>query len=162
VLVNEPAEKITAVDAALSLRDRAWARWHEVQIAIRPAPVVVGDLLGKDTLEVMLRDDEQWSRQSARNMRTHRSAKVFAFAFGERTGVRMVMAPIEAKIWSMLAVNLISRSRMRKRRPASSSSVQKLRATWVTQGPLGLVVTPRRSEAIGGRMGRACAPCSIR
>ena len=59
MLVSEPAEKITAVDAALSLRDRAWARWHEVQIAIRPAPVVVGDVLGKDTLEVMLRDDEQ-------------------------------------------------------------------------------------------------------
>jgi hypothetical protein len=58
----------------------------------------------------------------------------------------MVSTPIAAKTLSKLAVNLVSRSRMRNRTRwlASSSSAQKLRATWVIQGPLGLAVTPRR------------------
>ena len=35
------------------------ARWHEVKAAMRSAPVVVRDVLGKDSLKVMPRDDEQ-------------------------------------------------------------------------------------------------------
>ena len=44
-------------------------------------------------------------------VRTNRSA--YAFARGERIGVRMVSTPIEANTSSELAVNLVSRSRMR-------------------------------------------------
>src|SRR5664280_67882 len=53
--------------------------------------------------------------------------------------------PIEAKTSSKLLVNFESRSRMRnrRRRPASSRSEAKLRATWVIQGLFGLAVTPR-------------------
>ena len=61
----------------------------------------------------------------------------------------MTRAPIEAMTLSKRAVNLVSQSRTRDRtrRPLSSSSAQKLRATWVTQGPLGLALTPRRCTA---------------
>src|ERR1035437_7126699 len=54
----------------------------------------------------------------------------YAFARGERIGVRMVSTPIETNTSSKLAVNLVSRSRMRNRnrRPASSRSEAKLRA----------------------------------
>ena len=86
----------------------------------------------------------RWSRHSWRTVLTQRSAK--AFALGERTGVRMASMPIEANTASKLVVNLVSRSRMRNRnrRPASSRSEVKLRATWVTQAMAGLVVTPSR------------------
>src|SRR5674476_1411704 len=81
-------------------------------------------------------------------VRTNRSA--YAFARGERIGVRMVSTPIEADTSSKLAVNLVSRSQMRNLnlRPASSRSEAKLRATWVTHGPFGLVVTPRTLSLI--------------
>jgi hypothetical protein len=45
-------------------------------------------------------------------VRTNRSA--YAFARGERTGVRMISTPIEASTSSKLEVNLVPRSRMRK------------------------------------------------
>ena len=75
---------------------------------------------------------------------TNRSAN--AFARGDRTGVLMASMPIEANTASQPVVNLVSRSRIKNRndRPASSSSAVKLRATWVTQGPVGFSVTPRR------------------
>src|ERR1019366_9077256 len=67
-------------------------------------------------------------------VRTNRSA--YAFARGERIGGRMVSTPFEANTSSKLAVNLVSRSRMRNRnrRPASSRSEAKLRATCETHG----------------------------
>ena len=76
-------------------------------------------------------------------VRTNRSA--YAFARGEQIGVRMVSTPMEVNTSSKVAVNLVSRSRMRNRnrRPASSRSEAKLRATCVIHGPFGLVVAPR-------------------
>jgi len=65
--------------------------------------------------------------------------------FRERTGVRIVSAPMEAKTWSKVAVNLVSRSRTRNR-----TAVRRLRARHRSCGdlgdqePLGLAVTPRR------------------
>ena len=46
---------------------------------------------------------------------------------------------------STVAVNLASRSRMRNRNrwPASSRSMIRLRASWVSQAPVGCAVTPR-------------------
>jgi hypothetical protein len=56
----------------------------------------------------------RWSRHPLRTVRANRSAN--AFARGERTGERIVSTPIEAKTSLKLAVNLASRSRMRKPR----------------------------------------------
>jgi len=55
----------------------------------------------------------------------------------------MVSVPIETNTLSKLAVKLVSRSRIRNRTRlwVCSSSAQKLRATWVAQGSLGLAVT---------------------
>ena len=66
-------------------------------------------------------------------MRTKRSA--IAFAFGARTGVLMIWMPSLAKTASKSRVNLLSRSRIRKRNdPGRSWSVQaNWRACWVTQ-----------------------------
>ena len=47
-------------------------------------------------------------------MRTHRPA--YALARGQRIGVRMDSAPIEANTTSKLLVNLVSRSWMRNRK----------------------------------------------
>jgi hypothetical protein len=45
----------------------------------------------------------RWLRHSDRMVRTNRSA--YAFARGERTGVRMISTPIEASTSSKLEVN---------------------------------------------------------
>ena len=64
---------------------------------------------------------------------------------GDLTGVRMISVPSEAKTSSKERVNFVSRSRTRKRkrRPPSSRSETRFRATWVTQVPTGCLVTPR-------------------
>ena len=74
---------------------------------------------------------------------TKRSA--IALARGARTGVLMMRMSMAVKTASNAAVNLASRSRMRnrKRRPASSRSMSRLRACWVSQAPVGWAVTPR-------------------
>jgi carbamate kinase len=58
-----------------------------------------------------------------------------ALARGARTGVLMILTLMAVKTVSKAAVNLASRSRMRnrKRRPASSRSMQRLRACRVSQ-----------------------------
>ena len=68
---------------------------------------------------------------------TKRSA--IALARGARTGVLMILTLTVVKTVSKAAVNLASRSRMRnrKRRPASSRSMSRLRACWVSQAPVG-------------------------
>src|SRR6266496_2817228 len=82
------------------------------------------------------------SRHSARAVQTKRSAN--AFAFGARTGVLMISMPSLAKTVLKSRVNLLSRSRMRKRNGARRSwSVHvNCRACWATQAPVGLAVLP--------------------
>src|SRR5437868_15470649 len=84
------------------------------------------------------------SRHSARAVRTKRSAS--AFAFGARTGVLMISIPSLAKTASKSRVNLLSRSRMRKRKGGRRSwSVEaNCRACWVTHGRFGLTVQPAK------------------
>jgi len=50
----------------------------------------------------------RWSRQSARTVRTHRSA--YAFAFGARTGVLITRTPSERNTSSKPPLNFESRS----------------------------------------------------
>jgi hypothetical protein len=72
-------------------------------------------------------------------------------AFGDRvrsrarTGVVMILTLMAVKTASKAAVNLLSRSRVRnaKCRWASSRSMTRLRACWVSQAPVGCAVTPR-------------------
>ena len=90
---------------------------------MRSAPVVVRDVLGEDSS----RGDAWRARAGGRGSPRGRcapSVRRTRSRSGQRTGVRIVSAPIEAKTSSKLAVNLVSRSRTRKRirRPASSRS----------------------------------------
>src|SRR4051812_47812551 len=68
------------------------------------------------------------------------------FARGARTGVLMMRMSVAVKTASNAAVNLAPRSRIRNRnrRPASSRSMSRLRACWVSHAPLGWAVTPGR------------------
>jgi hypothetical protein len=68
---------------------------------------------------------------------TKRSA--MALARGARTGDLTTVTSIALKTASKDGVNLASRSRMRNRnrRPASSRSMVKLRASWVSHAPVG-------------------------
>src|SRR6266498_891433 len=92
------------------------------------------------------------SRHSARAVPTKRSA--IAFAFGARTGVLTTRMPSLAKTASKLRVNLLSRSRIRKRKRSGASwSVQaNWRACWVTQAPVGLAVQPARWDAAAAHL----------
>src|SRR6266550_2829619 len=69
-----------------------------------------------------------------------------AFAFGARTGVRIISMPSLLKTVSKSRVNLLSRSRIQKRSgDERSASVQaNWRACWVTHAPVGLAVQPAR------------------
>jgi hypothetical protein len=73
---------------------------------------------------------------------TKRSA--IALARGACTGVLMMWMSVAVKTASNAAVNLASWSRIRnrKREPASSRPMSRLRAWWVSQAPVGWAVTP--------------------
>jgi hypothetical protein len=64
---------------------------------------------------------------------------------GARTGVLMIWMSMVANTASKAAVNLLSRSRMRNRnsRWASSRSMTRLRACWLSHAAVGCAVTPR-------------------
>src|SRR5438105_11367207 len=90
------------------------------------------------------------SRHSPRAVRTKRSAN--AFAFGARTGVLMVSIPSLAKTASKSRVNLLSRSRMRKRNGG--------RRSWSVQANLsGLLGDPgaRRVRGAAGQVDTSAA-----
>jgi hypothetical protein len=65
-----------------------------------------------------------------------------AFACGARTGVLTIRMPPLRNTSSKAALYLLSRSRMTNRMPSSAMSRPRLRACWVTQAPVGLVVQP--------------------
>ncbi len=145
VLVDGAAENVTAGDLAGRGRPHWPEDWLvEVERSVGPGLVVVAEVLDEDDFEVALEKTSRWSRHSVRAVLTNRSAK--AFARGERTGVLIAPIPTKASTASKLAMNFVSQSRIRIRhcRPASSRSVVKVRATWVTQASLGLAVMPRR------------------
>src|SRR5207249_11599997 len=113
----------------------------ELEPPVRPLGVVVVDVDAEHTLEVAVVEDQQpVERHSERTVLTKRSA--IAFAFGARTGVFTVRMPSLRKTSSKERLYLLSRSRIRKRTPCCEKSRPRLRAGWVTQGPLGLHVQP--------------------
>src|ERR687887_377210 len=86
------------------------------------------------------------SRQSVLTVRTQRSA--CAFAFGAWIGVWSTTVSSLRKTSSKGRLNLLSRSWIRNRgcsSPRSATALVRLRACWVTQAPLGLLVTATRS-----------------
>ena len=65
-------------------------------------------------------------------------------ACGARIGVWITLIPSLRKTASKAAVNLLSRSCIRKRIRSSRPVKLRFRACWVTQAPLGLLVHPAR------------------
>jgi hypothetical protein len=135
VFVDESPEPISALDEVRrrmhDLRFPGRRIWRlQIECAVWPVAVVVAGEDAEDALEVSSIHDQQPARHSARTVRTKRSA--VAFAFGARSGVLMIWMPSLAKTASKSRVNLLSRSRIRKRNdPARSWSVQtNWRACW--------------------------------
>src|SRR5437763_16656298 len=80
-----------------------------------------------------------WSRHSARTVLTQHSA--YAFAWGVRTGVGMILVPSVRKTSSNGPAYLASRSRMRNRGAALSGNLRKrFRACWASQLASGWAV----------------------
>ncbi len=85
----------------------------------------------------------RWSRHWRRSVPAYRSAR--ELARGDRAGALMIRAPLPVTTSSNAAVNVVSRSRIRKLNlPARSPrSMSRLRACWAARGPVGCAVTPR-------------------
>jgi hypothetical protein len=116
----------------------------ELETAVGFGFVVVAEVLGEYGHEMSPRDDEEVVQAVLADGPNE--------SLGERVGSRRGdrgsygLDTDGASTESKAAVNLVSRSRTRNRKPypPSSRSETKLRATWVTQGPLGWAVTPSR------------------
>ena len=102
--MDDAADEVAAADRFDVAQHGHRPRSREVEASVRPSVVVMPDVLGEDPFEAASGEHEQMVQAAFRTARTQRS--VNAFAFGERTGVRTVAAPIEAKTLSKLAVNL--------------------------------------------------------
>src|SRR4029453_11313884 len=85
------------------------------------------------------------SRHSLRTVRTNRSAH--AFACGACTGVWITLIPSLRNTSSKAAVNLLSRSWIRKRIRSRRSVKRRLRACWTTQAPDGFEGAPGKVNA---------------
>ena len=141
VLVDEPTQYVVASNVA----ERRGSRGHfaercghlESKAAVRPMLVVMPDVVAKDCFEVVATENERPVGHSSRTVRTQRSA--IAFARGDLTGVLITSISSEANTSSKLAVNFASRSRIKNRndRACSARSPARLRATWVTNEPVG-------------------------
>jgi hypothetical protein len=88
VLVDEPAEDIASPDCSGLVDDGVWMWRSQSEAAVRPTLVVVPDVLGEDPFQVAPGDQEQVVEAVLSDGANPASAN--AFAFGERTGVRMV------------------------------------------------------------------------
>jgi hypothetical protein len=118
-------------------------RWLLVERPVRPVRVVqrVG---AEDMLEMTAADDQQPVEAFAAHAAD--SALACARARGACTGALITPMPSERKTSSKSRVNLLSRSRIKKRTgtPWSSRRMIRLRACWATQALSGFAVTPAR------------------
>ena len=105
---------------------------------MRAVRVVVPDVPGEHGFEVTSSQDEHLVEAFAPNGGTR---SVMGLARGARTEILRIMMPPTVKTASKDDVNLVPRSRIRNLTACSASSIEMLRACWVTQSVTGLVVT---------------------
>ena len=107
-----------------------------------PMRVVLVYVEVEDAFEVAASDDQH----PVHALSTHRADE--AFRVGIRTGcpdgVRITWRPSDRNTSSKAPLNLVSRSRIRKRRAPMRMPMTRLRACWTTQEPVGCAVTPAR------------------
>ena len=114
--MDQAYEHITAADVPPGLHNhpgvpRSLRGWEQPERSVRPVGVVMLDVGVEDPV----RDGE--GRRSADDRDTHdgpsrSNAPRNAFAFGARTAVRMIWAPMKRHTSSNGRVNLVSRSRI--------------------------------------------------
>ena len=125
-----------------------------VQRAVRAVDVVVLDVLGEDSLEVMAAEDDHPIEALAPD---GADDALTASVRGARTGVVMTLVPTAPNA----AVNVVSRSRMRNLIAVarSASPIEMLRACWVTQLATGFEVMPAiRTKRLSWWMKRMSRP----
>jgi hypothetical protein len=106
---------------------------------VRPLVVVMVDVDAQHAFELAPVEDQQPVQALGAHGSDEALAMAFAFA---RTGVFTIRMPSLRKTSSKGPLYLLSRSWSRKRTPCSEKSRPRLRAYWVTQAPVGLVVQP--------------------
>lgn len=107
--------------------------------------VVVAHIGVQDALDVPAADEQEPIKAFA----SHGPHPAFGIGVGSRCSHRGAddADALGGETWSKVAVNLVSRSRIRNSNPCrfcSTRSPTRFRATWVTQGPVGCAVTPRK------------------
>jgi hypothetical protein len=145
--VEQAAEAVSAADRrALLATDRPWFGHRRVLLerAVRPMLVVMGRVDTEHSLQVFASEDEQ----PVETLATDAANPSFRVRLRARGAdwVRMISMPSERKTSSKAALNLLSRSRMRKRGDmfCSDRVMSRLRACCTTQAPSGWAVTPAR------------------
>jgi hypothetical protein len=111
---------------------------------VRPVAVVMRDEDAEHLLEMSSAEDQDPVETLGAGGADERSA--MAFAFGARTGVRMISRLSLRKTASKLRLNLLSRSWMTKRSGfgRSDNDQASWRACWVTQAVFGFALQPAR------------------
>jgi hypothetical protein len=157
VLMDEPTEPVTPDD-----RHGAIGQW----IAHAPARRLLSERSVRSTVVVVSRCSlstackcrvpkmSRWSGHSLRRVPTARSQ--IAFARGARTGLRVTSMPSDRNTSSKALVNLVSRSRMRNRKPENRSASS--RARWVTPRAGRLCRDPTEMDPEGHRYSAPSAP----
>lgn len=145
VLVNEATQDVVTSHASevgeRSGRIRRRVRRSEAEAAVRPARIVVGDVLAEDVLEVTPTENER-PVQALPPDGPHPTLGEGVRSRRPERGEDDPM-PSAAKTASKLLVYLESRSRMRRRNgPRPVRSKERFRACWVTQAEWGCLVAP--------------------
>ena len=112
--MNYPAEDIMATDRPKALRLRYGLGHREMEPAVRTGPVVLLDVVAENRLELTARNGEELVQA----LPTDCPHPAFSELVGPGawTGVRAASMPAEAITASKLTVNLVSRSRTKKRK----------------------------------------------
>ena len=145
MLVDDAAEYIVADDPSARFRGhRSGDRWGELEAAMGPRLVVMAEVLVEHRFEMSTRDDEEVVEAVLSDGPHEPFGEGVRLRRGDRGSYGLDADGGEHSVEAGGELGIRSRMRNRKLRPAPSRSDAKLRAAWVTQGPLGLAVTPSR------------------
>jgi hypothetical protein len=145
--VEQAAELVAAPHAARQ-RWRCWRRpperWALLERAVRTVLVVMPDVGAYNLLDVAAAEDQDPVEALA--SQAPDPTLGVCLRLRRPHGVRITQTPSDWNTWSKARVNVLSRSRMRKRTGCSRSAsvIIRLRACWVAQRSCGFAVTPAK------------------
>ncbi len=116
---------------------------------MRPVGVVVSFVLGQHAGKLPLTENQHAIQAFAAD-RPDPAFGVGARLRGARGGLRSTTIPASANAASKFAVNFVSRSRIKNRKPSARSArpIMQLRACWVTHSPVGCRDAPKQTGRV--------------